>query len=139
MTETEGFAAFYLSYPRKIARRDAEKAYKSLWRKGVKHEDIMSMLRERMSHDWKGRKPEYICYPATFLRAEDFTEEREELLHDDGYVEPKRKGRVSDSRLPEYFVCFACPVPHEWYGEEVPRTIQEANRPCQKAQLARLT
>lgn len=71
------FDNFYRAYPRHIERRDAEKAWQQLMRKGTDPKTIHAVLEERIEKDWRGRKKEYIPYPATFLRAEDFDDEVE--------------------------------------------------------------
>lgn len=80
--EIADFAAFWTLYPRKVSKIDAQKAYTQALKRGVTHEQIMASLRIMMATEWKGRKREYLPYPATFLRGEDH-EERTEMLEDD--------------------------------------------------------
>jgi len=71
------FPEFWNVYPRKIAKRDAEKAWAKLAPKSSdliepKALAIAYVLRDRKQRDWAGRDPDRIPYPATFLNAEKF-------------------------------------------------------------------
>lgn len=73
----ELFDLFWPHYPRKIAKRDALKA----WREIAPHEPaevdrkargVGIVLSERKRRDWRDRPKDRIPYPASFLRAEEF-------------------------------------------------------------------
>jgi hypothetical protein len=69
------FAEFYQLYPRKIARKDAEKAYAQVQKEGVTDARIMAGLDVYLQH-----LPEETCfipYPASWLRAWRFDDEYE--------------------------------------------------------------
>src|SRR5262249_32474559 len=68
----EGFIEFYTGYPKKKSKRDAAKAYAAARRGGVSHETIMAGL-ARAKPGW--RDPQYIPYPASWLRAGGYEDE----------------------------------------------------------------
>lgn len=59
------FLEFYEAYPKKKSKKDAAKAYQQA-RRDVSHETIMAGL-TRIKPTW--RDPQYIPYPASWLRA----------------------------------------------------------------------
>lgn len=73
------FSDFWRAYPRRVARKDAEKA----WAK-IHPEDyakiFAAILKARKSDDWKRDDGRYIPYPATYLRGERWTDELESDL-----------------------------------------------------------
>lgn len=68
------FADFYREYPRKKARGDAEKAWNQALKKGYSPEEIMDGLARNFA-DLSRRDPQFVPYPATWLRAESFFDE----------------------------------------------------------------
>lgn len=68
------FADFYKQFPRKKARGDAEKAWIQAIKKGHDPEEIMAGLMRNLA-DLQRRDPQFIPYPATWLRAESFFDE----------------------------------------------------------------
>lgn len=68
------FADFYKQFPRKKARGDAEKAWTQAIKKGHDPEEIMAGLMRNLA-DLQRRDPQFIPYPATWLRAESFFDE----------------------------------------------------------------
>lgn len=68
------FADFYRAFPRKKARGDAEKAWNQAVKKGHQPHEIMAGLMRNMD-DLQRRDPQFIPYPATWLRAESFFDE----------------------------------------------------------------
>jgi hypothetical protein len=104
------FNEWYSKYPRKCARRAAEKAWNGLIRQGVKPERIEMKLRDRLE-SWCRRKEKYIPYPATFLRAESFDDDDCEASVDDKEVLPL-------FRQPHW--CPMCPIAHSWDCQDHP-------------------
>lgn len=68
------FEEWYSLYPRKKARGDAEKAWTQAIKKGHDPEEIMAGLMRNLA-DLQRRDPQFIPYPATWLRAESFFDE----------------------------------------------------------------
>ncbi|MDR9813092.1 hypothetical protein [Rhizobium hidalgonense] len=68
------FADFYSQFPRKKARGDAEKAWQQAIKKGHDPDAIMAGLRRNLA-DLQRREPQFIPYPATWLRSEGFFDE----------------------------------------------------------------
>ncbi len=70
------FERFWQEYPRKIARKDAEKA----WSKIPPHKqiDVMNAIRNHVT-SWKqqGTEKQFIPYPATWLRGARWEDEIE--------------------------------------------------------------
>lgn len=78
------FAAWWALYPRHIAKQSALKAYTRLTRT-VSPAAILMGLQDHIQWEWKGRPLKFIPYPASWLRATDFSrwEERTETLFDE--------------------------------------------------------
>lgn len=74
-----GFEEFWKAYPRKAAKPDGLKAYKSA-RKTTQHATIMAGVARLVAEK---RDPQYIPYPASWLRAEGWN---------DAAVQPALKG-----------------------------------------------
>jgi hypothetical protein len=68
------FAEFYQQFPRKKARGDAQKAWDQALKKGYRADEIMAGLMRNLA-DLQRREPQFIPYPATWLRAEGFFDE----------------------------------------------------------------
>jgi len=76
------FPEFWEVYPRKVAKKAAEKAWQKL---APATPDLIEptalgiayVLRDRKRVDWAGRDPDRIPYPATFLNAEKFEVQHE--------------------------------------------------------------
>lgn len=96
------FSDFWAAYPRRRKKLDAEKAWKQAVKRGVKPEAIMASLELMLRTEWKRRKPEYLPYPASFLRGEAFEDERTEAIEDD------EQPAVVTLR------CVECDPPHDW-------------------------
>jgi hypothetical protein len=68
------FDAFWKAYPRKVARKDAQKAWLT-----VQPEDrpkiLAAIVRARKTEDWRRDGGRFIPYPATWLRGERWTDE----------------------------------------------------------------
>jgi Domain of unknown function (DUF4373) len=69
------FQAFWSAYPRKVAKQEAYKAYKALITKRTSPEAINKLLGERARFAWLDTEARFIPHAASWLRAEDFTEE----------------------------------------------------------------
>jgi uncharacterized protein YdaU (DUF1376 family) len=78
-SEPEGFAEFYLAYPKKVGRGDAAKAYRAA-RRRASHAEIMEGL-DAAQTTWMLMKTtkQYTPNPAKWLRAECWADERPEI------------------------------------------------------------
>jgi len=81
------FAEFYLAYPRKRERTEAERAYRTARRKGASHQQIMEGVRRLIA---EGREPRFIPYPAQWLRKGGWQDEPESAAR---YETPRGSGR----------------------------------------------
>lgn len=64
------FAEFYRLYPRKVARLDAEKAWKQMLARGYEPSEIVAGAEAFAKQCRKeGKEQQYIPYPASWLRA----------------------------------------------------------------------
>lgn len=79
------FADFYAQFPRKKSRGDAEKAWKQMIKDGHHPDDIIAGLRRNLA-DLKSRNPQYVPYPATWLRAQGWADEPDPIA-------PRNNGR----------------------------------------------
>ncbi|MHB1938974.1 MAG: hypothetical protein ACYCOR_20730 [Acidobacteriaceae bacterium] len=74
--EPPAFQAFWKSYPRKKAKADAFKAWKSLKPSEPLAETILQAVqRATTSEDWRRDNGKFIPYPATWLRARRWEDE----------------------------------------------------------------
>ena len=77
---SEDFNEFWKAYPKKVAKKDAEKAFKGLKPSKSTLQDIISSInRWKKSRQWKIEKGQYIPYPATFLRKEHWKDKAPDL------------------------------------------------------------
>lgn len=72
----DGFAEWWPHYPKKVKKLDAEKAYRAALKRGVTPKELLDGL-QRQKAVWKakGTEPQYIPYPATWLRAGSWEDE----------------------------------------------------------------
>lgn len=99
--QSASFEDWWKFYPRKVAKKKAELA----WKRAVKQttpEEISKRLVHFIRGEWRGRDETYIPYPATFLNSEDWTE-RTEILAD-------------ESHDIDAHCCEVCNPAHEWKG-----------------------
>lgn len=68
------FSDFYTTFPRKKSRGDAEKAWKQAIKAGHDPKEIMEGLKRNLA-DMTKRDPQFIPYPATWLRAQSWADE----------------------------------------------------------------
>jgi hypothetical protein len=69
------FEEWYSLYPRKKARGDAKKAWDQMTvKQGNRPDDIMAGLRRNLS-ELTRRDPQFVPYPATWLRSESWADE----------------------------------------------------------------
>lgn len=72
----DGFTEWWLHYPKKVKKLDAEKAYRAALKRGVTPEELLQGLqRQKAAWKAKGTEPQYIPYPATWLRAGSWEDE----------------------------------------------------------------
>ena len=83
----EAFEAFWMAYPRKIAKRDAQKAWQQVMRASDAPpvETIMAAVEQYKTTQ---KDKNYIAYPATWLRAGRWSDEVESKY--DGNTERER-------------------------------------------------
>jgi hypothetical protein len=72
----DGFTEWWPHYPKKVKKLDAEKAYRAALKRGVTPEELLQGLqRQKAAWKAKGTEPQYIPYPATWLRAGSWEDE----------------------------------------------------------------
>lgn len=72
----DGFTEWWPHYPKKVKKLDAEKAYRAALKRGVTPKEILDGLqRQKAAWKAKGTEPQYIPYPATWLRAGSWEDE----------------------------------------------------------------
>jgi hypothetical protein len=70
------FAQFWAAYPRRVARKDALKAWTALRPSPDLVAQMLATLAwQRRSHDWTKDGGAYVPYPATWIRGERWTDE----------------------------------------------------------------
>ena len=69
----DGFNAFWAEVPRKVAKGNARKAYRSALKKAAAQSILDGM--KRYSASVKGKDPKYIAHPATWLNGERWTDQ----------------------------------------------------------------
>lgn len=71
-----GFTEWWPHYPKKVKKLDAEKAYRAAMKRGVTPKELLDGLqRQKAAWKAKGTEPQYIPYPATWLRAGSWEDE----------------------------------------------------------------
>lgn len=71
-----GFADFWKAYPRRVARKDAEKAWAKI--DAAEFPKILEAVgRHRKTDDWRKSGGTFIPYPGTWLRGERWNDELE--------------------------------------------------------------
>ena len=72
----DGFGDWWKHYPRKVGKLNAQKAYRAALKRGTTPQDLLDGLRKHIAN-WKakGTAPQYIPYPATWLRAGSWEDE----------------------------------------------------------------
>nr|DAE02114.1 MAG TPA: replisome organizer protein [Siphoviridae sp. ct0106] len=79
----DGFTEWWPHYPKKVKKLDAEKAYRAALKRGVTPKELLDGLqRQKAAWKAKGTEPQYIPYPATWLRAGSWEDELETPTHD---------------------------------------------------------
>lgn len=76
--EPPGFADFYAAYPRKRERKKAVLAYRSALRAGASPERLIQAARSYAMAN-RGKKLEYVKYPASWLNAGAYDDEPEQV------------------------------------------------------------
>lgn len=72
----DGFTEWWPHYPKKVKKLDAEKAYRAALKCGVTPKELLDGLqRQKAAWKAKGTEPQYIPYPATWLRAGSWEDE----------------------------------------------------------------
>lgn len=72
----DGFTEWWPHYPKKVKKLDAEKAYRAALKRGATPEELLQGLqRQKAAWKAKGTEPQYIPYPATWLRAGSWEDE----------------------------------------------------------------
>lgn len=76
--EPEGFAEFYAAYPRKRERKKAVIAYRAALRAGASTDRLLQAARSYAMAN-RGKKLEYVKYPASWLNAGAYDDEPEQV------------------------------------------------------------
>ncbi len=76
LVEPEGFAEFYAEYPRKRERKKAAVAYRSALKTGATPERLVQAAKSYAMAN-RGKKLEYVKYPASWLNAGAYDDEVE--------------------------------------------------------------
>lgn len=88
------FDEFWLEYPKKKSKGDAEKAWSSI--KPNEHlakQILQAVQRAKTSEQWKREMGQFIPYPASWLRDKGWLDEATpQLATTSGYVDPRWKG-----------------------------------------------
>ena len=72
----DGFTEWWPHYPKKVKKLDAEKAYRAALKRGATPKELLDGLqRQKTAWKSKGTEPQYIPYPATWLRAGSWEDE----------------------------------------------------------------
>lgn len=76
-TNTEGFAVWYKSYPKKKSRGEAEKAWSTIKPDNELLKKMVTTLEwQKTSTQWTKENGKYIPHPATWLRAKKWLDEK---------------------------------------------------------------
>jgi hypothetical protein len=75
LSVADGFERFYLAYPRKKGRAEAQRAWRKVKPEAV--DAIIARLEVFKLGEWKGKDPQYIPYPATWLNGRRWEDEIE--------------------------------------------------------------
>jgi len=70
------FEEFWKLYPRRVAKGDARKAWKQT--EGIRPPlpELLNAIRQQMRSDqWRKNDGQFVCYPATWLRGERWSDE----------------------------------------------------------------
>lgn len=74
--QAEGFAEFWMAYPRKAAKADAEKAWNKLRPdRTLQAEILASLAKQSRSQDWTKDNGKFIPHPATWLNGRRWLDE----------------------------------------------------------------
>ena len=89
-TITDDFAEWYAGYPRKVGKKDAEKAYKRARKSGATREALLDGLaRSKRSWEREGRAKDKYPYPSTWLNQGRW--EDEETMPQDVFERPVQR------------------------------------------------
>jgi hypothetical protein len=70
------FSDFWAKYPRKVAKKDAERAWKQI--DPTEHQKVLAAIdRHRKSEQWRKDGGQFIPFPASWIRGERWTDELE--------------------------------------------------------------
>jgi hypothetical protein len=70
------FSDFWAKYPRRVAKKDAEKAWRGI--EPIEHQKILRALeQQKRSDQWRREGGQYVPYAASWLRGERWTDELE--------------------------------------------------------------
>src|SRR5262245_60625550 len=76
MTQQEGFTEFWKRYPRKVSKKDAEKAWAKLVPDVRLIEQMLAALEvQKQSKQWRKNDGEFVPFPATWIRGERWNDE----------------------------------------------------------------
>jgi len=70
------FEAFWQAYPRRVAKGDARKAWVQTEAIRPPLQELLDAIQQQMRSDqWRKNDGQFICYPATYLRQERWSDE----------------------------------------------------------------
>ncbi len=107
------FSDFWTVYPRKVAKKAAEKAYLKA-RKDVPHAAIMASLNIFLETEWRGRPIDKIPHPASWLNREEFEEEVPPMLNQESYEIQSGAESVPEKPRSHEHWCNRCKPAHAW-------------------------
>lgn len=95
--EPEGFQQFYETYPRRVRRRAAAKAFRSALARATLEEILTGTA--RASIEAVGKHQEFIAHPATWLNADGWKDEPATKEQTNGRVNGQHKATATDKHL----------------------------------------
>jgi hypothetical protein len=127
--ELGGFDAFWKSYPRKVSKGDARKAWRKLKPDLALQETILGAIEtQKESREWAKERGRYIPYPASWLNAEGWTNELQPMAIEFDILDPRslKVGPSATERRPDHQGRF--PNKAEQRTIDNARAVQEALR-----------
>lgn len=96
--DPDGFARFWAAYPRREAKKDAYKAWRQLQPSTATQDAILAALGWQVhANEWDAR-PQYCPLPASYLRAERWTDERRSGLERRQSLSAKTQRLIESSK-----------------------------------------
>ena len=97
------FEDFWRIYPRRVARKDAMKAWARI--KAAEYPKILgAVVRARCTDQWQRDDGRFIPYPASYLRGERWTDELEVEIEPVDRIDSQCQQFAGDTRCPGHVV-----------------------------------